>query len=131
MVKPDFKNVLDSIELLLGSIFYTAHPFVKKLTTLKTSGEKVLLTMQHFFSRNSKLRNGMASSIKPLLVESSVIVVFYVIFLMPDAVIINYFEKKFFQWRENGTNNCFKPLISSVFTTVATRLKSEQKETEK
>ena len=30
-----------------------------------------------------------------------------------------------------GVNNCFKPLISSVFTTVVSRLKSEQKEKEK
>ena len=50
---------------------------------------------------------------------------------MRYAVIINYFGKKyFFQLREHG-NNCFKPLISSVFTTVASRLKSEQKEKEK
>ena len=34
------KNVLDSIELPLGSIFYTTHPFVKKLTTVKILGEK-------------------------------------------------------------------------------------------
>ena len=27
-------------------------------------------------------------------------------------------------------NNCFKPLILSVFTTVASKLKSEQKEKE-
>ena len=40
-VKPYFKNLLNSIELPLGSIFYTTHPFVKKLTTVKTSGEKV------------------------------------------------------------------------------------------
>ena len=40
-VKPYFINVLNSIELPLGSIFYTTHPFVKKLTTVKTSGEKV------------------------------------------------------------------------------------------
>ena len=56
------------MELPLSSIFYTTHPFVKKLTTLKTSGEKVfcyfLLTMELFFFRNSKLRNGMASLIK-------------------------------------------------------------------
>ena len=38
------------------------------------------------------------------------------IFLMGYVVIIN------------RANNCFKPLISSVFTTVASRLKSEQKE---
>ena len=30
-----------------------------------------------------------------------------------------------------GVNNCFKPLISPVFTTVVSRLKSEQKEKEK
>ena len=29
-VKRYFKNVLSSIELPLGSIFYTTHPFVKK-----------------------------------------------------------------------------------------------------
>ena len=40
-VKPYFKNVLNSIEFPLGSIFYTTHPFVKKLTTVKTSAEKV------------------------------------------------------------------------------------------
>ena len=40
-VKPYFKNVLNSIELSLGSIFYVTHPFVKNLTTVKTSGEKI------------------------------------------------------------------------------------------
>ena len=39
-VKPYFKNVLNSIELPLGSIFYTTHPFVKKLINVKTLGEK-------------------------------------------------------------------------------------------
>ena len=39
----------NSIELPLGSIFYTIHPFVKKLATLKTSGESLMLTMEHFF----------------------------------------------------------------------------------
>ena len=36
--KSYFKNVLNLIEWPLVSNFYTAHPFVKKLTTLKTSG---------------------------------------------------------------------------------------------
>ena len=36
-----FKSVLNLIELPLSSIFYTTHAFVKKCTTLKTSGEKV------------------------------------------------------------------------------------------
>ena len=40
-VKPCFKNVLNWIELPLGSIFCTAHHFVEKLTTVKTLGEKV------------------------------------------------------------------------------------------
>ena len=40
-VKPYFKNVLNLIELPLGSIFYTTHPFVKKLPTLKISEGKV------------------------------------------------------------------------------------------
>ena len=33
--------------------------------------------------------------------------------------------------RKHGVNNCFKPLVLSVFTTVVSRLKSEQKEKEK
>ena len=36
LVKPYFKNVLNLIELPLGSSFSTTHPFVKKLTTVKT-----------------------------------------------------------------------------------------------
>ena len=39
-VKPYFKNVLNLIELPLGSIFYTTHPFVKKVITVKSLGEK-------------------------------------------------------------------------------------------
>ena len=48
-------------------------------------------------------------------------------FLMCYAVII-ILEFFFSIKRKQGVNNCFKPLISSVFTTVASRLKSEQKE---
>ena len=48
LVKPYFKNVLNSVKLPLGSIFYTTQPLMKKLTTLKTSGQKVL-TMEHIF----------------------------------------------------------------------------------
>ena len=41
-VKAYFKNALNSIELSLGSIFfYLTHPFMKKLTTVKNTGEKV------------------------------------------------------------------------------------------
>ena len=53
---------------------------------------------------------------------------------MRYAVIINYyFEKNIFFpiKRKQGVSNCFKPQISSVFITVASRLKSEQKEKEK
>ena len=55
------------------------------------------------------------------------------IFLMCYAVIINYFGEKscFPIKRKQGVNNCFKPLILCVFTTVASRLKSKQKEKEK
>ena len=58
---------------------------------------------------------------------------FFVIFLMCYAIIINYyFEKKRFPIkRKQGVNNCFKPLISSIFTTVASQIKSVQKEKEK
>ena len=51
LVKPYFKNVLNSIKLPLGSIFYTTHLFFEKLSTLKTSGESLLLTMELFFSK--------------------------------------------------------------------------------
>ena len=51
------------------------------------------------------------------------------------AVIINYksFWKNFFFpiKKKQGVSNCFKPLILSVFTTVASRLKSEKKKKEK
>ena len=51
---------------------------------------------------------------------------------MRYAVIINYFGKRFFSIkRKQVVNNCFKPLLSSVFTIVASRLKLEQKEKEK
>ena len=54
------------------------------------------------------------------------------IFLMHYAVIIIILEKNFFPIkRKQGVNNCFKPLISPAFTTVVSRLKSEQKEKEK
>ena len=75
-VKPYFKNLLNSIELPLGSIFYTTQPFVKKLTTVKTLREKDL-TKEHFFFRNSKLRNRMGSSKKQSKNRSSRPVVFY------------------------------------------------------
>ena len=49
------------------------------------------------------------------------------------VVIINYFGKKcfFLIKRKQRVNNCLKSLISPVFTTVASRLKSEQQEKEK
>ena len=70
-----------------------------------------------------------AKKIRLLLVESSIIAIFYMIFLMHYAVIINYFGKKFFFTitTKQEVNNCLKP----VFTTVASRLKSVQKEKEK
>ena len=47
---------------------------------------------------------------------------------MRYAVII-ILKKQIFPIKgKQGVNNCFKPLISTVFTTVASRLKSEQKE---
>ena len=50
--------------------------------------------------------------------------------LHPSLLII--LEKKFFPIkRKQGVNNCFKPLILPVFTTVASRLKLKQQEKEK
>ena len=51
-----------------------------------------------------------------------------------DVLCGNYylFWKTFFPIEgKQEVNNCFKPLISFDFTTVASRLKSEQKESEK
>ena len=42
-------HILKMIELSLGFFFYTTHSVMKKLTTLKTSGEKVLLKIELFF----------------------------------------------------------------------------------
>ena len=51
-VKPYFKNVLNSIELPLSSIFYASHPFVKKTYNSENFGRiSPLLTMEHFFSK--------------------------------------------------------------------------------
>ena len=50
LVKPYFKNVHNSIELPLGSIFYITHPFVKKTYNCKNIRRKcLLLTMEQFF----------------------------------------------------------------------------------
>ena len=81
-------------------------------------------------------RVSLTLSVRPLLVGSSVIVIFYAIFLVRYAVMIYYslfWKKKIFFpiKRKHAVNNCFKLLISSVFTTAAARLKSEQKEKEK
>ena len=68
--------------------------------------------------------------IRPLLVESLVIVIFCDFFMW--YVVINYFWRFFFPTkRKKGVNNCFKSIILSVFTTVASRLKSKKKEKEK
>ena len=44
------------------------------------------------------------------------------------VVIVNYFGKKKSIKKKQGVNNCFKPLIPSVFTTIASKLNSKQKE---
>ena len=49
LVKPCYKNVLNSIKLPLGSIFYTTHPFMKKLTTDNFGKKSLLLTIKLFF----------------------------------------------------------------------------------
>ena len=41
LVKRNFKNVLNPIELPLSSVFCKTQPFVKKLATMKTLVEKV------------------------------------------------------------------------------------------
>ena len=48
-VKPYFKNVLNSIELSLGSMVYTTHTFVKKLTA-ENFGRKSLVNNGTIFS---------------------------------------------------------------------------------
>ena len=50
-VKPYFKNVLNSIELPLGSIFYTTHPFVKKPTTENFGRRSLVNNGTIFFSK--------------------------------------------------------------------------------
>ena len=51
LVKPYFKNVLNSIKLSLGSIFYTIHPTLlsKKLNYENFGRKSLLLTIEQFF----------------------------------------------------------------------------------
>ena len=62
-VKPYFKNVLNSIKLPLGSIFCITHPIVKKLTTVKTLGQKSFVNNRTiFFSKFQIMQwNGIIS----------------------------------------------------------------------
>ena len=48
LVKPYFKSILNSIELPLGSIFWTTHPFAKNLTTENFRRKSLLLTIEQF-----------------------------------------------------------------------------------
>ena len=57
-VKPYFKNILNSTELPLSSIFYTTHSY-----NSENFGRKSLVNDGTFFFRNLKLRNGMSLSI--------------------------------------------------------------------
>ena len=60
-----FKNVLNSIELLSGSIFSQNAPFRAKTYNSENLGRiSLLLTMEHFFFWKFEIRNEMASSIK-------------------------------------------------------------------
>ena len=82
-----------------------------------------ILTVHYFIQKN------LAKFESLVVVIPDLTLMRYVDF---DALlIINYFANNVFQLRENGVNNCFETLISSVFTTVASRVKSEQKEKEK
>ena len=47
LVRPYFKSKLNLIELSLGSIFYTTHPFAKKLITENFGRKSLLLTMKY------------------------------------------------------------------------------------
>ena len=51
---PYVKSVLNLIKLPLGSIFYTTHPFVEKLTTENFGRKSLLLTIEQFLF---KIRN--------------------------------------------------------------------------
>ena len=80
----------------------------------------------------TSLKTVLVAGFMYMLDQSFVIVIFYMFFLMCYAVIIIILEKICFPIkRKQGVNDCFKLLISPVFTTVASRLKSEQKEKEK
>ena len=63
-VKPYFKNVINSIKLPLGCIFYTTLSFAKKPYKCENFWRKSLLLRIEQFFRNLKLRNGMPSSVK-------------------------------------------------------------------
>ena len=48
-VKPYFKNILNSIELPLGCIFYATQSFVKKAYNCEKFWRKSLLLIEHCF----------------------------------------------------------------------------------
>ena len=52
--------------------------------------------------------------------------IFYMRYAVIIIILIFFFPLK----RKQGVNNCFEPVILPVFATVASRLKSEQKEKE-
>ena len=55
LFKPYFRNILNSIELPSGFIFYTTNPLVKKVSTLKALGEKVYCEKWNIFFSKFKI----------------------------------------------------------------------------
>ena len=66
--------------------------------------------------------------VRQLLVESLVVFIFYMIFLMCYAVIINHYFRKFLEKTKQEGKQLFK---GSAFTAVSSRLKLKEKEKEK
>ena len=58
-VKGYFENVLNSIELPLGSMVYTTNTFVKKLTAQNFKRKSLLLTMEQFFPKFQITQGGI------------------------------------------------------------------------
>ena len=82
------------IELLLGYIFYIAHSFVKKRNCENFWIKSLLLTIEQFFFRNSKLRNGSRHQ-RFLKLESVKSIKTAALFSF--VIILNIMVKTFFQ----------------------------------
>ena len=99
-VKPYFKNILNLVELPVGSIFYTTQPFGKKLVTVETWVKKSFLTVEKIFSSKFKIMqwNGVINRgfLNGHLLKVSKLLVFvlFSLFIISNIMVKTFFQEK-------------------------------------